>query len=102
MNRLRNQFKTMKPTDPKYARRKELIAQDDLDQQFPGDPSVDSSNAGEFTGNMTGLGNSDYTGAGGGGTGEGRSDYNKGGAVKGYTTAKKSKYSKGGLATKRK
>ena len=119
MNRLRTQFKTMKPTDPKYDRRKELIEQNDLGQQFPGDASVDSSNAGDFTGNMTGLG-SGATPGGFGGTGQGRRDYNKGGlamkkskktygkgynkggAVKGYTTAKKPKYSKGGLATKKK
>ena len=30
MNRLRTQFKTMKPTDPKYDRRKELIEQNDF------------------------------------------------------------------------
>ena len=131
VDRLRSDFSKMKEDDPKYQKTKNLVQRvymkEQADQGNDGSDNVSNvSNAatsGVAADGSVGIGGSGAIGT----TDDGMAyssgafnqgglamkkakntkktygkGYNKGGAVKSYTTTKKPKYSKGGLASKKK
>lgn len=131
VDRLRSDFSKMKEDDPKYQKTKNLVQRvymkEQADQGNDGSDNVSNVSSAATSGfaadGSVGIGGSGAIGT----TDDGMAyssgafnqgglamkktkntkktygkGYNKGGAVKGYTTTKKPKYSKGGLASKTK